>query len=292
MKFSVLSEGHVAKVPQFQTVVIKNNEGLQKIWRELEISGEVPPVNFSKELVVAISIDRQMGDSLKILKVASNKDDVEVRYAIKAPTVDLKSKGQRLFPYILAKLYPTNIQGANVKFIEDIPKPPIPADNGIGQTSQYTNVLKEYENIAISEFLPLDKGNTWTYEVESKGRMYEETYSINSISDGWSVFDDFFGRKNIALKVDPSGNVLVSSDDGARGFYTPEIGKNFEKSHFSTPAGKFDDLLVVSIPKNDKFWFRDVYARGVGLIYHEHRSPKGNAKFTLIKAKVRGKNYP
>ena len=113
-----------------------------------------------------------------------------------------------------------------------------------------------------------------------------------TVSDGWSVIDKYFGKENIGIRIDQSGNILVSYDGGVKNFYTPEVERNLVKRDFSTPAGKFNDLMVVTIPKNEKFWFMDVYAKGVGLIYHEHESPKGNAKYSLIDAQVRGKKYP
>ncbi|NIQ16191.1 MAG: hypothetical protein GTO02_17905, partial [Candidatus Dadabacteria bacterium] len=59
---------------------------------------------------------------------------------------------------------------------------------------------------------------------------------------------------------------------------------------FEVLAGKFSDLLIVTIPKNNKLWFKDVYAKGIGLIYHKHSSPKGSVIYRLEDAKIRGKS--
>jgi hypothetical protein len=48
----------------------------------------------------------------------------------------------------------------------------------------------------------------------------------------------------------------------------------------------------VTIAEGGPFWFKDVYARGVGLVYHEHESARGQVQYTLVKAKVRGRTYP
>ncbi|MGH7900876.1 MAG: hypothetical protein ACRENZ_03990, partial [Thermodesulfobacteriota bacterium] len=101
-----------------------------------------------------------------------------------------------------------------------------------------------------------------------------------------------FGKKDIAMRIDPEGNIIVSSKSGTGDFYTPGIQKDLKKSELSTPAGKFYELMVITVPQNDKFWFKDIYAKGIGLVYHEHKSPKGAAKYTLIKAHVKGETYP
>ncbi len=94
------------------------------------------------------------------------------------------------------------------------------------------------------------------------------------------------------MKIERSGELYVSSDRGMRAFYTDNVQTTFVNQEISTPAGKFNDLMIVTIAQNDNFWFRDVYAKGVGLVLHEHISPKGKGKYTLLKAKVRGKDYP
>jgi hypothetical protein len=46
------------------------------------------------------------------------------------------------------------------------------------------------------------------------------------------------------------------------------------------------------VPEGGDFWFRDVYAKGVGLVSHEQKSEKGRASYTLIGARVGGAGYP
>lgn len=291
IELSILSQG-LTKKP-IQSAVVKNKEELKKIWSRLGISGEIPAVDFKKELVVVLIPSRRGQGSVQVSGVERKGNDVEVRFILRPSATASKTQSVQLTPYIAVKLYPLDVEKANVRFFEDIPRPPVPPNSGIGQGASYTNVLSGYRNMATSQFLPLDKGGVWTYRVESNGSTREETYSILSISqDGWSIFDNFFGQRQIAMRIDPVGDIYVLSESGIVGFYTPEVQKSFKRSQFSTPAGKFNDLMVVTIPKTNGFWFKDVYAKGVGLIYHEQKSPKGVIKYTLLRAHVRGKDYP
>lgn len=291
IEVSILSQG-LTKT-SFQSAVVKDKEELKRVWGKLEVAGEIPTVNFKKELVVVLAPTRKLGGSLQISSVKRKANDVEVRFVSRPPTAASKTESMRLTPYIVVKLYPLDVENTNVKLFEDVPKSSVPTNSGIGQGSNYTNVLNEYGNIVPSQFLPLDKGSIWTYRVESKGNTREETYSVRSISqDGWSIFDDFFGHKQIAMRIDPLGDIYVSSERGIGIFYTPEVQRSFKKAEFSTPAGRFNDLMIVTISKTDKFWFKDVYARWVGIVYHEQQSPNGVTKYTLVRAHVRGKDYP
>ncbi len=295
IEHSTLSEGTTGSFFPAQNIVVKNQDELRKVWSQLGIKSEIPSVDFSDELVVVIVSRGKLASSTEIWGAEKKSDHtVEVRYVVRPfGTGDLNARKPRMFPYIVTKLYPLDVQKTNVRFVEDIPLTPIPKDSGIGQVPSYTNVLKDYGKADMALFLPLDKGNSWTYRVESSDKSGEETYSIISISqDGWSVFDRFFGQKSIAMRVDPSGGVLVSSKKGVQSLYPDDVGLNPDKSQFSTPAGRFDDLIVATIPDDGQFWFKDVYAKGVGLIYHEVKSPKGVVKYTLVKARVKGTNYP
>src|SRR3989304_4108828 len=69
--------------------------------------------------------------------------------------------------------------------------------------------------------------------------------------------------------------LTTSSDKETRTFYNLDIQHSYKHSEFITLAGRFDDLMVVTVPSRDKFWFKDVYAKGVGLIYYENKSQKG-----------------
>jgi hypothetical protein len=290
---SILSSGFTGKPSKLQNIVIKNEEELKRMWNQLEIEEEVPSIDFNKELAIVLVSRGKLGSSLEISRVERKANDaVDVRFVVKPVPGGLTNQRSQMFPYLVAKLYHLDVNKSKVKFIEDAPFPPVPVDSGIGQISNYTNVLKQYDGTSF-QFFPLDKGNVWTYRIESKEKTKEETYSVLSISqDGWSVFDNFFGRKDIAMRIDPAGDIFVSSKNGVGDFYTQDIQKDFKKSEFSTPAGKFNDLMIVTVPENDRFWFKDVYAKGVGLIFHQHKSPKGTAKYTLIRAMVKGENYP
>jgi hypothetical protein len=293
IELSTLSQGLTKS--HLQSAVIRNKEELKKIWDRLGIRDKIPTVDFEKELVIILAPSRRGQGSVQISGVEKKGNNIEVRFIMRPyDAVDSKIQSTQLSPYIVAKLYPlVDVEETNVEFFEDIPRPLIPTNNGIGQGSSYTNVLSGYKNMTTSQFLPLDTGSVWTYRVESNGSTREETYSILSISqDGWSIFDNFFGQRQIAMRIDPVGDIYVLSKSGIASFYTPEIQKIFKRSQFSTPAGRFNDLMIVTIPKTDGFWFKDVYAKGVGLIYHEQESPKGVIKYTLVRAHVRGKDYP
>ncbi len=291
IELSTLSQG-LTKA-HFQSAVFKDKEELKKAWGKLGIAGEIPTVDFKRELVVILVPSKRGGGSVQISSVERKGNNINVRFVSRPSSAASKTQSMQLTPYIAVKLYPLDVEKADVRFFEDIPKPPVPANSGIGQVSDYTNMLNEYGDTATSQFLPLDKGSVWTYRIESQGSTHEETYSVRSISqDGWSMFDSFFGQKRIAMRIDPLGDIYVSSEKGIGVFYTPEVQKSFRRVEFSTPAGKFNDLMVVTIPKTDKFWFKDVYARGVGIIYHEQQSPKGVTKYTLVRAHVRGRDYP
>ena len=294
IEVSLLSKGFSAQPSRLENMVIKNEAELKRVWKELEIGEQLPLVDFTNEQVIVLLSRGKLGGSLEISGVERGANDaVDVSFVVKPISSPLTKTRSQMFPYLVAKLYPLDVVKARVKFIEDTPLPPIPAGTGIGQLPSYTSVLKQYDGAAMFQFYPLDKGNVWTYSIESKEKAREETYSVRSISqDGWSVFDNFFGQKDIAIRVDPNGNISVFAGNGVADFYTQQIRREFKKSEFSTPAGKFNDLMIVSIPENGMFWFKDVYAKGVGLIFHEHKSPKGTAKYTLVRALVKGESYP
>ncbi|MEE9215085.1 MAG: hypothetical protein V3U54_09890 [Thermodesulfobacteriota bacterium] len=168
----------------------------------------------------------------------------------------------------------------------------IPSGTALNQLPEYYSELKDYQGVVMANFLPLDKGNTWTYSVEKNNKKSEATNSVISVSDGWSIFDSYFTKNKLAFRIDPLGNILVSKDGEVFTFYNLDVDRSNQGSDLSTPAGVFKELLVITNNSNSQFWFKDIYAKYVGLIYHEHKSPKEEAKYTLIKAKVRGKDYP
>ncbi|MDA2920013.1 hypothetical protein MYX76_11065 [Desulfobacterota bacterium AH_259_B03_O07] len=290
---SILTQGFTNSEISRENYVINNEKDLKKVWKEFGIQEPFPKVDFKKEIAVVITHKENIGDTIEVKRILNKTNKIiEIRYVVKHKSDKLNEKGKEHFSYLIAKLTPSEPKQVDVNFIQENFFRPIAADTALGQIPTRANVIRGYESMYVSEYVPIDKGNTWTYKVETEGKVKEERQSVLTVSDGWSVIDKYFGKENIGIRIDQSGNILVSYDGSVKNFYTPEVERNLVKRDFSTPAGKFNDLMVVTIPKNEKFWFMDVYAKGVGLIYHEHESPKGNAKYSLIDAQVRGKKYP
>lgn len=175
---------------------------------------------------------------------------------------------------------------------EEIKYGSVPSGTGIGQIPEHNEAARLGWSSMPSEYMPLDKGNVWTYGIVAGGDNIEHTQRIVSESGGWSIFDSYFGKDGIALRISPAGGIYVTTKGGVNTFYNTEVTTSFPEDGFDTPAGKFGEVMVVTMPEGGDFWFRDVYAKGVGLILHEHKSPKGEAAYTLLKATVRGKDYP
>jgi len=293
LNYSVLSKGPTGIQQNSQNQVIRDANQLQKIWGVLGIKENIPGVDFDKEIAFLIIQPGNKGNNLDISKVENKEESVvEIGYKVGFNKEGSNKEKANSSHYLIAKLDHPDVKNLKLEFFEDSETSAIPPHVGMGQLPEYANVLKGFEGMGLPDYLPIDKGNVWTYRIESGKDVKEETHSIISLTDGWSIFDDFFGKKNVGMRIDPEGGILVSTDEEVKTFYTPDVQKRFEKTEFTTPAGKFHDLLIVTIPQNDVFWFKDVYAKGVGLIYHEHKSPKGNAKYSLIAANIRGKKFP
>jgi hypothetical protein len=290
LNYSVLSKGATGIQQNSQNLVIRDANQLQKIWSVLAIKENIPGVDFDKEIAFLII---QPGNNIDISKVEDKEENVvEIGYRIDFTKEGSNKEKARSSHYLIGKLDRPDVKNVKIEFFEDSETSAIPSHIGMGQLPEYSNVLKGFEGMGLPDYFPIDKGNVWTYRIESGKDVKEETQSIISLTDGWSIFDDFFGKKNVGMRIDPEGDILVSTNEEVKTFYTPDVQKSFEKAEFETPAGKFDDLLIITIPENDVFWFRDVYAKGVGLIYHEHKSPKGSATYSLIGANIRGKKFP
>lgn len=291
--YSVLSKGATGVQQNSQNQVIRDANQLKKIWGILGIKEKAPAVDFAKEIAFLIIQPGIKGNNIDISKVENKEENVvEIGYRIDFNKEGSDKEKAGASHYLIAKLDHPDAKNVKIEFFEDAPRSAIPSNVGMGQLPEYSNVLKGFEGMGLSDYFPIDKGNVWTYRIESGKDVKEETHSIISLTDGWSIFDDFFGKKNVGMRIDPEGGILVSTNEEVRTFYTPNVQKSFEKTEFKTSAGKFNDLLIITIPENDVFWFKDVYAKGVGLIYHEHKSPKGNAKYSLIAANIRGKKFP
>jgi len=290
-----LSEGMAPRTPSIEApMVLKTQHELDTIWKGLGIEGPGPTPDFEKELVFVLHPSSKPSSGINFMGVLEKKDELEIKYFLRPPSTgkEAKAGNQPGFPYSIAKLKNTYPKDIKIKFTEATPQ--IPAGNAFTQLPSYSGILSAQSTHDFSAYFPLDKGNSWTYLKESgDGATSVETYSISSTSqEGWSTFDNFFGKDNIAFKTDANGDLLVLSNGRQSPFYPDRVKKNFSKESFATPAGEFNDLLYVTIDDNGNFWFKDVYARGVGLIYHEHKSPKGNAKFRLMNAEIRGHKYP
>jgi hypothetical protein len=293
LNYSLLSRGATGIQQNSQNLVIRDKNQLQKIWRVLGIKEKIPGVDFDKEIAFLIIEQANKGNNIEISKVENKKKNVvEIGYTINFDKKGSDKEKGMSSHYLIAKLEPPDVKNVRMEFFEDELASAIPSHVGMGQIPEYSNVLRGFEGMGLSDYFPIDKGNVWTYRIESGEDVKEETHSIVSLTDGWSIFDDFFGKKNVGMRIDPEGGILVSTNEAVKTFYTPDVQKSFEKKDFKTPAGKFNDLLIITIPENDVFWFKDVYAKNVGLIYHEHKSPKGSATYSLIGANIRGKKFP
>lgn len=180
----------------------------------------------------------------------------------------------------------------SLSYADELKKNTTATGTGIGQIPEHREVTRLGMNSALSEYMPLDKGSVWTYGIESDGASKEHTQRIVSESGGWSIFDSYFGKESLALRIAPAGDIYVNMNGQVNTFYNAEVTASFPEDVFETPAGRFTEVMVVTMPEGGGFWFRDVYAKGVGLVFHEHKSPKGAAAYTLLKATVRGKDYP
>ena len=293
LNYSVLSKGATGIQQNSQNMVIRDANQLHKIWSVLRIKEDIPGLDFNKEIAFLIIQPGNKGNNIDISKVEDKEENVvEIGYRTDFNKEGSDKENAKSSYYLIAKLDHPDVKNVKIEFYEDSRTSAIPSHVSMGQLPEYSNLLRGFEGMGLPDYLPIDKGNVWTYRIESGKDVKVETHSIISLTDGWSIFDDFFGKKNVGMKIDPEGDILVSTDEEVKSFYTPDVRKSFEKREFDTPAGKFHDLLIVTIPENDVFWFKDVYAKGVGLIYHEHKSPKGSATYSLIGANIRGKKIP
>ena len=175
---------------------------------------------------------------------------------------------------------------------EDQNKGSVASGTGIGQMPRVNEVTRLGKNPLMAEYMPLDKGNVWTYEIKKEGKTHEHTQKIVSESAGWSVFDNYFGMEDVSLRIAPGGELLVTRRGVVSSFYSDEVIISFPEDPVSTPKGEFQDVMVVKVPEGKAFWFRDIYVKGVGLVYHEHQTPIIHSSYTLKSAKVGGSSYP
>ena len=167
----------------------------------------------------------------------------------------------------------------------------VPAGTGINQIPEVSEVTRLGNSALVAEYMPLDKGNVWTYSIKSGQETKEHKQSIVSESGGWSVFDSYFGKEAVALRITPGGELFVTNQGHVSSFYGNETTTSFPEGTYKTPAGNFSGVMLVTMPEGKDFWFRDVYVKGVGLVFHEHKTADRSSSYTLINAKIRGKDY-
>ncbi len=294
--YEVVSQGYTNS--DFPQDVIRTEKDLARYLEDPRFGEKLKGVKLGDDAIVAILSpeESKYPEQIIISEIKKDKNgNYKVYYEIYSPPFVSQESGDELKkPFIVLKINSPDIARKNIVFINRDLEDVVIVHNSLGAPPSYTNVLLQDGKALFLEYFPLDRGNSWTYKRKySSGDTVVETYSVVSIADGWSIFDYFFGKYNLGFKIDGAGNLLVSSKDGISRFYTDEVVFEEKKAPFVVDAGKFDQLLVVTIPKKENgFWFKDVYAKGVGLIYHERTSGRGRVVYSLLKAHVRGKAIP
>jgi hypothetical protein len=287
------SSGILANEPAAASALIRSGEELEKAKEALGIADPLPGADFGKHALLLIMPVEGTGGIIEIAGVTPAAGGaLEVRYRVRSEGPRPEGPVKASYPYLILKLSPAPGADLPVRLIDEDYVNTLSSGTGLGQFREYTNVLSAPEDAAIAEYLPIDKGNTWTYKSETSRGSSEVTNSVVSESDGWSVFDTFFEVPGVGMKISPGGDILVSSKGGIKTFYNTDAVIEFPKEPYGTPAGVFDGVMVVTVPEGGDFWFRDVYAKGVGLVSHEQKSEKGRASYMLIGARVGGAGYP
>lgn len=287
------SGGILAEEPALTSALIRSGEELEKAKEALGMTGHLPEAEFGKHALLLIIPGEGTGGIIEITGVSpASGGALEARYRVRSEGPRPEGPVKASWPYLIVKLVPAPGAGVPVRLIDEDYVSTLASGTGLGQFREYTNVLAGRENVSVAEFLPLDKGNTWKYKSETGKGPSEVTNTVVSESDGWSVFDTFFGVPGVGMKISPGGDIFISSGGGIKTFYNPGAVTEFPKGPVSTPAGTFSEVMVVTVPEGGDFWFRDVYAKGVGLVLHEQKSEKGPASYTLVGASISGTEYP
>ena len=295
IEYSLLSSGYVDESVPSQNLTINSKDSFNVLLKQLNVNPDSFNVDFNNEVVALIVPDNSSyPDQIKIDNIKKSKSGgFSVEFILdKVPYVP-GSETKTSKPYTLLKFGPIDTKNPQVSFKNADPKGSLFVNQSLGDAVKYTNVMSQSTNEMFIKYLPLDKGNSWTYEYESGENKGMQTFSIVSYTQDWSIFDSFFGKNNLAMKIDPHGNLFISSSNkGIRPFYTQDVLINYQKEPFTVKAGTFEDVLVITSPPDSPFQFKDVYAEGIGLIYHEHTSLKGSAKYSLAIGNVRGRKIP
>lgn len=290
-----LYSGILYERPDVESSLIRDEEALGAALSALGADEILPEeIDFEKEALLLILPEDGKGGVIGITDVETTDGVLTVRYVNDELTGPVPENGpEPVFPYLLVKIKPVPPPGTMARFVDSgNDKGLIASGTALGQFEPYTDVLDGGAGISIAEYMPLEEGNTWTYSLKSDNDARQVTNTIVTEVDGWSAFEKFFGMPYVGMRIAPDGELLVRAGSSTKTFYTPDVVRDFIRKKVVTPAGTFEDVMVVSIEEGGKFWFRDVYARGVGLVLHEQRSPDGEAEYLLVTANVGGKKYP
>jgi len=294
MSYEVLSEGFFTTDDRYQSMVIKEKDTLDKILKQQGLEIESILIDFEKETLALIVPDKsRYPDRISIEDI--NKSDqgiINVNYFVNSVDYVPEKNEEVERPYKLIKIFPAGSKYTSVSFRKTNSTSPVFINNSVDNIIKYTNVLEDNRENLFLNYLPLDKGNSWTYDFESSRGKGSQTFSIVSYTNGWSIFDSFFGMNNLALRLDRGGHIHVSSENGYRPFYTPDVLVSYKKEPYKSGATEFSEIMVVTSSEKSNIEFKDIYAKNVGLIYHEHKTNEGVAKYSLTNAYVRGKQIP
>lgn len=289
-----LYSGVLYERPDVESSLIRDEEALAKALNALGADEPTAEeIDFGRVALLLLLPETGEGGVIRITDVETTDSVLTVRY-VNDLTEPVPENGPwPVYPYLLVKIKPVPPPDTVARFVDSgNDKSLITAGTGLGQFEPYTNVLDGGAGGSIAEYLPLEEGNTWTYSLKSDNDSKQITNTIVTEVDGWSAFETFFGMPYVGMRIAPDGVILVRVGTSTKTFYTPDVERDFIRKKIVTPAGTFEDVMVMSVEKGGKFWFRDVYARGVGLVLHEQISPDGKAEYLLITAKVGGKKYP
>lgn len=294
LNYEIISDGYLDSSSRFLSQVVLDKEVLDNILIGQGLNNEITDIYFEKETVALIVPDKSSYPDSIVVKdiIKNNQGIISVNYNVASiPYVPQENEANNK-PYKLIKIFPAGKEFKSVSFREIDSSGNIFVNNSVDNIVKYTNVMEDNRENLFLNYLPLDKGNSWTYDFESPRGKGSQTFSIVTYTNGWSIFDSYFGMNNLALRLDRGGHIHVSSDNGNRPFYTPEVLVSYTKESFKTGATEFNDILVVTSSDKSSIKFKDIYARDVGLVYHEHQTKDGTAKYILSSAYVRGKQIP
>lgn len=292
--YEVIYEGYLNTDDRYQSMVVNDKDTLDKILKQQGVDTESVVMDLEKDTLALIVPDKtSYPDRISIEEVNKSKQDIiNVNYSV-VPVSYVPEKNEELKrPYKLIKISPVGSKNARVSFKRTNSTSPVFVNNSVENIINYTNVFEDNRENLFLNYLPLDKGNSWTYEFDSPRGKGNKTFSIVSYTNGWSIFDTYFGKENLALRLDRGGYIHVSSESGNRPFYTPDVLVIYPKETYKSGATEFSDIMVVRSSDKSNIEFKDIYARDVGLIYHEHKTDKGISKYSLTNAYVRGKQIP